>query len=89
MRTTLSINDALLNEVRRRVGASGRPFRKVLEEIIPLDLASSKRAKTQRRIRIRPQRLALKPVYHKISLNQLYDQLEAERTAAKPARLRR
>ncbi|MGI8955459.1 MAG: hypothetical protein ACR2II_00900 [Chthoniobacterales bacterium] len=86
MRTTLSINDALLHEVRRRAGATGRPFRKVLEETIALGLASSKKAKTQRRVRIRPQRLALKPVYRKISLNQLYDQLEAERTAAKPAR---
>lgn len=85
MRTTLSINDALLDEVRRRAGAAGRPFRQVLEEIIALGLASSRKTKTQRRIRIRPQRLALKPVYRKLSLNQLYDQLEAERTAATPA----
>ncbi|MDQ3199054.1 MAG: type II toxin-antitoxin system VapB family antitoxin [Verrucomicrobiota bacterium] len=86
MRTTININDALLDEVRRRVGAAGRPFRLVLEETIALGLASSKRTKTRRRVRIRPQRLGLKPVYRKLSLNQLYDQLEAERTVAKPAR---
>jgi hypothetical protein len=83
MRTTLSINDALLEEVRRRAGRSGRTFRQVLEETIALGLASSKKAKSEKRVRVRPRPLGLKAVYHKISLNQLYDQLEAERTAAK------
>ena len=83
MRTTLSINDALLKEVRRRAGATGRPFREVLEETISLGLASSKKTKAKRRVRIRPRALGLKAVYRKISLNQLYDQLEAERTALK------
>jgi hypothetical protein len=86
MRTTLSINDALLEEVRRRAGASGRPFREVLEETIALGLASSKKVKTRRQIRIQPRSLGLKAVYHKMSLNQLYDQIEAERTAAKLGR---
>jgi len=83
MRTTLSINDALLEEVRRRAGRSGRTFRQVLEETIALGLASSKKAKFRTRVRVKPRPLGLKTVYHKISLNQLYDQLEAERTAAK------
>jgi hypothetical protein len=83
MRTTLSINDALLEEVRRRAGRSGRTFRHVLEETIALGLASSKKAKSQTRVRVKPRSLGLKAVYHKISLNQLYDQLEAERTATK------
>jgi hypothetical protein len=79
----LSINDALLEEVRRRAGRSGRTFRQVLEETIALGLASSKKAKSEKRVRVQPRPLGLKAVYHKISLNQLYDQLEAERTAAK------
>jgi hypothetical protein len=86
MRTTLSINDALLKEVRRRAGASGRPFREVLEETISLGLASSKKLKARKRVRIQPRSLGLKAVYHKMSLNQLYDQLEAERTATKSRR---
>jgi hypothetical protein len=86
MRTTLSINDALLKEVRRRAGAAGRPFRKVLEEMISLGLASSKKSGRKRPIRIQPRPLGVKAVYRKLSLNQLYDQLEAERTAAKPDR---
>ena len=83
MRTTLSINDALLEEVRRRAGRSGRTFRQELEETIALGLASSKKAKSRTRVRILPRPLGLKAVYQKMSLNQLYDQLEAERTAAK------
>lgn len=85
MRTTLSINDALLDEVRRRAGAAGKTFRSMLEEVIGLGLASSKKGKGRRRVRIQPRALRLKPVYRKLSLNQLYDQLEAEGTAAKPA----
>jgi len=83
MRTTININDALLEEIRRRAGASGRSFRNVFEEIISMGLACSKKAKTKRRVRIQARPLGLKPAYHNISLNQLYDQLEAERTAAK------
>ena len=86
MRTTLSINDALLEEVRRRAASSGRTFRQALEETIALGLASSKKAKSRRRTRIQPRPLGLKAVYHKISLNQFYDQLEAERTATKSPR---
>ena len=76
----------LLKEVRRRAGATGQPFRKVLEEMISLGLASSKKLKRKSRIRIQPRPLGLKAVYQKMSLNQLYDQLEAERTATKRAR---
>jgi hypothetical protein len=86
MRTTLSINDALLEEVRRRAGSSGRPFREVLEETIALGLASSAQSKSRNKVRIQPRALGLKAVYHKMSLNQLYDQIEAERTAAKAGR---
>jgi hypothetical protein len=80
MRTTLSINDALLEELRRRAASSGRTFHQVLEETIALGLASSKKAKSRTRVRVRRGPLVLNAVYHKISLNQLYDQLEAERT---------
>ena len=73
MRTTLSINDALLKEVRRRAGAAGRPLRKVLEEVITVGLASSAKRKRQRRVRIQPRPLGLKAVYRNMSLNQLYD----------------
>ncbi|PYK33817.1 MAG: hypothetical protein DME54_11070 [Verrucomicrobia bacterium] len=44
-----------------------------------------KKRKSPKRIRIGPQPLELKPTHHNISLNQLFDQLKAERTAAQGA----
>ncbi|MBA2430863.1 MAG: type II toxin-antitoxin system VapB family antitoxin [Chthoniobacterales bacterium] len=86
MRTTLSINDALLAEVRRRAGKSGRAVREVLEETIARGLAATEKRPGAARVRIRPRALGLKAVYRQMSLNQLYDQLEAEGTAAKRPR---
>lgn len=57
----------------------------MLEEVITLGLAASKKRTGRRRLRIQPRAVGLKAVYQKMSLNQLYDQLEAERTAAKAA----
>ena len=76
----------MLAEVRRRAGAAGRPFRVMLEEVIACGLGTSGKSKSRRRVRIQPRALGLKAVYQKMSLNQLYDQLEAEGMATKPAR---
>ncbi|OIR18594.1 antitoxin VapB33 [mine drainage metagenome] len=85
MRTTLGINDALLRELRRRAAESGRPFRAVVEETLQLGLArASQPARAQRPFRVRPHALGLKPGFRGVSLNQLYDQVEAEATARKP-----
>jgi hypothetical protein len=78
MRTTLNIADALLAELRHRAAATGRPFRQVLEETIAVGLARQSHPKTARKFRIRPHALHLKPGFRNVSMNQLYDQLEAE-----------
>lgn len=85
MRTTLNINDALLDEVRRRAEAAGKSFRSMLEEVIALGLASAN-SRARRRVRTRPRPLGLKPAYYNISLNQLFDQMEAERTTTESDR---
>jgi len=84
MRTTLGINDALLRELRRRAAATGRPFRAVVEETLSLGLAHSAKSKRSRTFRVRSHALGLKPGFRGVSLNQLYDQIEAESTARKP-----
>jgi len=84
MRTTLGINDALLRELRRRAAAAGRPFREVVEETLAHGLAASARPARSRAFRVRPHALGLKPGFRGVSLNQLYDQIEAEATARKP-----
>ena len=81
MRTTIDINDALLREIRECASRSGRSFKQMLEETLKLGLLQQNKPQKRRRVRIRPHRLGLKPGFHGTSLNQLYDQFEAEDTA--------
>lgn len=84
MRTTLGINDALLRELRRRAAAAKRPFREVVEETLARGLAAGPKPGQSRAFRVRPHALGLKPGFRGVSLNQLYDQIEAETLARKP-----
>jgi hypothetical protein len=81
MRTTLNISDAILAELKARAADSGRTFREVLEETLQLGLAAGRETGTKTKFRVRPHPLGLKAGFHGVSLNQLYDQLEAEQTA--------
>lgn len=85
MRTTLNISDALLEELRDHAKRTGRPMRQVVEDVLRRGLSSNKETSHQR-IKIKPFQLGLKPAYRGMSMNQLYDQLEAEDAvqAAKP-----
>jgi len=80
MRTTISINDATLGELRQRADATGRSFRAVLEETLELGLAQLSKPQARARFQVRPHPLGLKPGFEGVSLNQLYDQIEAEET---------
>lgn len=81
VRTTLNIADALLKELREQAAATGRPFREVLEETIAAGLAQRRNPATSRRYRVQPHALHLKPGFRNLSLNQVFDQLEAEEDA--------
>lgn len=78
MRTTVDINDATLRELRRRAQATGQPFREVMDESLKLGLARLSKPTRGKRFRVKPHPLGLKPGFRGTSLNQLYDQLEAE-----------
>ena len=78
VRTTLDINDATLRALRAQAEASGRPFKEVVEESLKLGLAVLSRPKPKKPFRLKPHDLGLKSGFHGTSLNQMYDQLEAE-----------
>lgn len=78
MRTTIDISDALLRELRRRADRTRRPFREVVEESLQLGLAQLANPQAKKRFRVETHPLGLKPGFRGVSLNQLYDQLEAE-----------
>jgi len=81
MRTTININDALLNELKESAATSGRSFRQTLEETLAIGLANTAKPKSARKFRVRAHNLNLKPGFRNQSLNQVYDQLEAEEAA--------
>lgn len=76
MRTTISISDGLLAEVRELAQRRRRPFREVLEETIQRGLGADPSPK--KRVRLITHRVGVKPAYLSMSMNQLYDQVEAE-----------
>ena len=83
MRTTLNISDALLAELKSQAARREVPFRAVVEKALHAGLAQldrEGRAEAEP-FRVQPWGLGLKPAYHGVSLNQLDDQWEAERTA--------
>jgi hypothetical protein len=43
MRTTLTIVDQLINELKQRAGASGQPFRQVVEQALRAGLSALER----------------------------------------------
>lgn len=78
MRTTININDALLEELKARAAESGRSLRQVLDDTLRLGLGVGRAGQSGRSFQVRPHPLGLKAGFHGASLNQLYDQLEAE-----------
>lgn len=75
MRTTININDALLDELRRKASKENRTFRQTLEETLHRGLSSEA---SPAPIRIQTASVGVKSPYAQLSMNQLYDQLESE-----------
>ena len=80
MRTTININDATLRELRQRAAATGRPLREIVDTSLKLGLTQLSAPPPKHRFRVRAHRLGLKAGFRGVSLNQLYDQLEAEQS---------
>jgi predicted transcriptional regulator len=77
MRTTINISDGILSELRELARQRRRPFREIVEETIQRGLGVTQK-NSPRRVRIQTHRIGIKPAYQGLSLNQLYDQIEAE-----------
>ena len=76
MRTTIDINDALLKELRERAQRRGRPFRQELEVVLKRGLAAGQGEREP--VRLKTHAVGIKAAYRGMSMNQLYDQVEAE-----------
>jgi len=76
MRTILDINDAALAELRAKAAVEGKPFKKLVNETLRLGMAA--KSPKPMRFRVIPLNPSIKPAYLGLSMNQLYDPLEAE-----------
>ena len=81
MRTTVNINDAILRELRERARIEERPFRDVLDHTPQIGLAHLDTPEPHAPFRVKAHALGIKPGVRGVSMNQLYDQIEAEDTA--------
>ena len=79
MKITVDISDALLRELRRIADEAHRPFRAVLEETLERGLATGRGSSSSGRVSIKTHPLGLNPAFTAVSLNQIWDQIEAER----------
>jgi plasmid stability protein len=78
VRTTLNISDALLDELRVRAHEAGRPMNAAIEEVLRRGLAA--KAPPRKNVQVKTFKVGIKPAYLGMSMNQLYDQIEAEST---------
>lgn len=76
MRTTIDVNDALLDALKARAKSEGRPMTKIVNEALERGLSAPPRAKKKVHIKTHP--IGIRPAYRGMSMNQLYDQLESD-----------
>jgi hypothetical protein len=76
MRTTLNISDATLEELKDRASRLKRPLNSVAEEMLQRGLSAA--AQPAEKVKIKTFPVGINPAYRGLSMNQLYDQLEAE-----------
>jgi len=79
MRTTININDAILAELRAEAARSHLPFKRVLNETLQRGLTAPPKHAGKLKIKAYP--VGIKAAYQGMSMNQLYDQVEAEGSA--------
>jgi len=77
VRTTINISDGILSELHERARQRRRPFREILEETLQRGLSASPPSSVKQ-VSIQTHHLGIKPAYQGVSMNQLYDQIEAE-----------
>ena len=81
MRTTLNISDATLEELKDRASRLKCPLNSVAEEMLQRGLSAA--AQPTEKVKIKTFPVGIKPAYRGLSMNQLYDQLEAENSLPK------
>jgi hypothetical protein len=77
MRTTLTVDDALLKKLKDKAYKEKKPFRQVVEETLRRGLASAGEPGVRAQFKVRAHHCGLHPGIDYGKLNQLNDDLEA------------
>jgi hypothetical protein len=81
MRTTVTLDDDVANELKKRAKRSEKSFKQELNDSLRLAFSLSRSSTVrQKRFRVRPHRSAFRTGVDIMKLNQLVDQLDAERS---------
>ncbi len=78
MRTTLTIDDAILRQLKERAAREGLSFKDLVNQALSAGLAQKETPRPAKSFRVKAHRLGMKPGFRRTSMNQLYDQLEAD-----------
>jgi hypothetical protein len=80
MRTTLTLDDDLLNRLKELARESGRSFKEVTNEVLRRGLITGDtQDESPEPFKVAPKACGFKPGIDPLKLNQLYDDLEIER----------
>ena len=88
MRTTLTLDDDVADELKQRARHLDQPFKQVVNEVLRRGLRPDA-AEPREPYRVRPLNFGLQPGIDPLRLNQLADELEIEAYFEKEARIAR
>ncbi len=78
MRTTIDINDAILSELKNRAKQTDQSFRTLLHIVLQRGLSTFTPQDRKKKSKIETAPVGINPTSRGLSMNQLYDQIEAE-----------
>ncbi len=89
MRTTLTLDPDVAQELKARMAGRKASFKEVVNETLRQGLAARPKSKPVDVFRVEARSLGLKPGIDPNKLNQLLDELEAQEFVSKMRRLRK
>lgn len=78
VRTTLNLDEDVLDHARRLAEKSGKAFRLIVNEAMRLGLAQANRPARRRPYRTRPRKMGLRPQYSLDNIQELLASVEGE-----------
>jgi len=86
MRTTLTLDPDVAEQLRQRVRRTGQGFKAIVNEALRLGLGMAGKPASPPRFKVRPHSFGFKPGIDLDRVNQLVDELEAVEVSRKLAR---